>query len=148
MSMQQQDWTGWQPEQQAAATAAKRASKKIIAIAAGLAAAAAATTIFMVTRSGDDAGSFCHDYQSLASVTGNSGLVDPTGTARSVPARLRILAGEAPHAAAADLRMLATDLDTLLRTGSGSVDDDTAQAAADRVDAIAERTCGMTPSQG
>jgi hypothetical protein len=96
----------------------------------------------MVTRGGDDTSSFCADYPSLANVTGGDFLVDSMSQASALPGRFRKLADEAPAAAAADLRMLATDISTLLRTGTGTVDDDTAQAAADRVDAVAHRECG------
>ena len=139
---QQQISLDWSRPVLTETAAPKRVSRKLIAAVVGVAAAATATTVFAVSRGHDDRSSFCHDYQALADATGGTFMVDSVNEARALPGRFRKLADEAPPATAADLRMLATDISTLLRTGTGAVDDNTAQAAADRVDAAAQHECG------
>ena len=119
----------------------RRVSGKAIAFTAAIAAAATTAGIVYFTGGHDDTATFCRDYQSLSSVTSDGLGVSSMSVARSMPDRFRKLAAEGPVTARADLLLLATDMSTLVRTGTGSISDDDAQAAADRVDAVAEKTC-------
>jgi hypothetical protein len=124
----------------AALTGGKRPTKLWALTAAG--AAAITAVIVLAVRPSHSGASFCADYAALGGVTASASLNDGgIATVRKLAGMFQTLAGEAPAAAKADLTLLANDMSALERTGIPAVSDEDAQAAADRVDAVAQRPC-------
>ncbi|MDT4958801.1 MAG: hypothetical protein QOD31_2600, partial [Pseudonocardiales bacterium] len=81
-------------------------------------------------------------YAAIGGITASASLADgDLATASTLVDRFQKLAAEAPAAAKADMALLANDLTSLMSTGTPTLSDQDAQAAADRVDAVAEVRC-------
>lgn len=119
----------------------RKGTKLWALVAAG--AAAAAVVVVLAGRPGQGgSSSFCSDYATLGGITANASLADGgVATVGKLADRFQRLAGEAPAAAKPDLTLLANDMITLAGTGIPSISDEDAQAAADRVDALAQGQC-------
>jgi hypothetical protein len=105
-------------------------------------AAAATVAVVLAVHPSQGGSSFCADYAAVGAITTNASLADGgVATVRKLADSFQKLAVEAPATAKADLNLLANDMSTLGRTGTPSISDEAAQAAADRVDAVAQDTC-------
>lgn len=129
----------WPADASTAATRRKRPTKLWALTAAG--AVAATVVVILATRPNHSGASFCGDYAALGDATASAMTGGDMSDVQKLAGMFHKLAGEAPTAARTDLTLLANDMSALERTGSPSMSDEATQAAADRVDAVAQAQC-------